>query len=120
MVDAQVSGQSLRMPPMPGKLRATHFDRRVKTKTGAHSSEASAQLELESASDQAPASADPGLAYVLSIRRAESAWFFPIRAKSARRLPARCANTVAGQASRNVFSFITGISPRRCGLMPKR
>lgn len=56
----------------------------------------------------------------LSIRRAESAWFFPIRAKSARRLPARCANTVAGQASRNVFSFITGISPRRCGLMPKR
>ena len=35
-----------------------------KPRPGAHSSEASAQLELESASDQAPASADPGLAYV--------------------------------------------------------
>ena len=121
MVDAQVSDQSAADASDAGKAAGDALRQASqKPRPGAHSSKASAQLELESASDQAPASADPGLAYVLSIRRAESAWFFPIRAKSVRRSPVRCANTVAGQASRNVFSFITGISLRRCGLMPKR
>ena len=65
MVDAQVSGQSAADASDAGKAAGDALRQASqKPRPGAHSSEASAQLELESASDQAPASADPGLAYV--------------------------------------------------------
>ena len=118
MVDAQVSDQSA---AMQGKLRATHFDRRVKNQDrGLIQARPVLSLNWNPLPTRRRLRRIPDWPMFLSIRRAESAWFFPIRAKSVRRSPVRCANTVAGQASRNVFSFITGISLRRCGLMPKR